>query len=60
MEKSSPPPGPPYLNGKLTKKRKDWKEQRCVLQIDKGVQTQVEANEATMDYNFLTLQSLLL
>ena len=28
------------FNGKLTKKRKAWEDQHCVLQRDKGMQTQ--------------------
>ena len=48
---------PPSLNGKVTKKRKYWEKQHCVLEMEKGSSI---TSEATMDYSFLTLNFLLL
>ena len=51
---------PPSVNGNFTKQKQAWEEQHCVLQRDKGMQTQAQTSEATMSYSFLALQFLLL
>ena len=54
MEKPSPPPGPPPLQSSIS--MSTFGREKMCAQKDKGMQTQVCMNEATMNYCFLALK----